>query len=99
MNREFYNTKSPLSGEGQASVASLLEAAGQVAFEKLLDRQSKVDPVDLYDPERARIGKPDVLRSHRNQPAHNDKRVLGRYQHARHPIERGVYVAAAQRLM
>ena len=55
MNREFYNTKSPLSGEGQASVASLLEAAGQVAFEKLLDRQSKVDPVDLYDPERARI--------------------------------------------
>ena len=55
MNREFYNTASPLAGEGQAAVVSLLEAAGQVAFEKLVDKAKQPDPMDMYDPERMRI--------------------------------------------
>ena len=40
MNREFYNTRSPLAGEGQAAVASLVQAASRTAFEKLLDREA-----------------------------------------------------------
>ncbi len=55
MNREFYNTRSPLSGEGQAAVASLVEAASRAAFEKLLDREAESDAIDVYDPERTRI--------------------------------------------
>ena len=55
MNREFYNTRSPLAGEGQAAVASLVEAASRAAFEKLLDREAESDAIDVYDPERTRI--------------------------------------------
>lgn len=55
MNREFYNTRSPLAAEGESATVSLVEAASRSAFEALLGREARSEPAELYDPERTRI--------------------------------------------
>ena len=51
------------------------------------------------DDERLRIGHAHVLAGETDEPPHDVERVLARLQHAPQPVESGVGIGAAQRLM
>ena len=49
--------------------------------------------------ERPRVGVADVLGREAHEPARDVERILAGVEHARHPVERGVGVGVAQRLV
>ncbi len=51
------------------------------------------------EPQRARIGKPDVLGGHADHAPPDIERVGAAVEHAAQPVQRGVGVAAAHRLV
>ncbi len=50
-------------------------------------------------PQRARVGQADVLAGHAHQPARHVARVGAAVEHAHEPVQRGIGVAAAHRLV
>ena len=49
--------------------------------------------------ERLRVGEPDVFGCHRDRAAEDRHRILTALDHARHPVECGLWIAPAQRLV